>query len=240
MPLRPLVTAILLVAMVACSSAPQFDAKAVAMEWAAYMQRDYVVRPGDRLAVRVDLPTTTPVTQGETTDNTREIVVSPTGTIDLWRLPGPLQVAGKSVGEVRTLVLEAYLRQFNEVRIGIHLAQAAVQSVYVCGEVRNAGAIVYTPGMTLTQAVSAAGSFNYTVKESDIRVLRINPDGTQRAFRVNLDRVLRAEWPDFLLLPGDVVYCQTSTIADLGNLVDLYVRRLLPFSLGGPALGTIN
>ena len=44
----------------------------------------------------------------------------------------------------------------------------------------------------------------------------------------------------FLLLPGDVVYAQTSTIADLGNLVELYVRRLLPFSLGGPALGTIN
>lgn len=241
MHLRPWIAAILSLSMAACSSAPQFDAKAVALEWAAYMQRDYVVRPGDRLAVRVDLPTTTPVPQqGETSDNIREIVVSPTGTIDLWRLPGPLQVAGKSVGEVRTLVLEAYLRQFNEVRISIHLAQAAVQSIYVCGEVRTAGAIVYTPGMTLTQAVAAAGSFNYTVKETDIRVLRINPDGTQRAFRINLDRVLRAEWPDFLLLPGDVIYCQTSTIADLGNLVDLYVRRLLPFALGGPALGTIR
>src|SRR5687768_275676 len=38
----------------ACAGAPPFDAKAVATEWAAYMQRDYVLRPGDRLAIRVD------------------------------------------------------------------------------------------------------------------------------------------------------------------------------------------
>ena len=224
----------------ACTSAPMFDAKAVAMEWAAYMQRDYVVRPGDRLNVRVEGTGVTPTSAAEAADANRTVIVSPTGTIDLWRLPGPLQVSGKSVGEVRTLALEAYLRQFNEVRVSIHLAEAALQSVYVCGEVRNPGAFAYRPGMTVTQAVSSAGSFNYTIKRSDIRVLRINPDGTQRAFRVNLDRVLRAEWPDFLLLPGDVVYCQTSTIADLGNLVDLYIRRLLPFSIGGPALGTVR
>ena len=42
------------------------------------------------------------------------------------------------------------------------------------------------------------------------------------------------------LAPGDVVYAQTSTVADIGNLVELYIRRMLPFQLGGPALGTVN
>ena len=46
---------LLFVLLTACSSAPQFDAKAIALEWAAYMQRDYVIRPGDSLSVNVDL-----------------------------------------------------------------------------------------------------------------------------------------------------------------------------------------
>lgn len=206
------------------------------MEWAAYMQRDYIVRAGDRLSVRVDLPTS----GGEAADqpeNTQAVIVSPTGTIDLRRLPGPLQVAGKSVSETRTLILDAYTRQFNKVRIGVQLTEAAVQSVYVCGEVGTPGALAFHPGMTMTQAISEAGSFDITVKHNDVRIIRVNQDGTQRTFRVNMEAVLLEEQPDFLLLPGDVIYAQTSFIADVGNWVELYIRRLLPIQLGSPAIG---
>jgi polysaccharide export outer membrane protein len=228
MPTRSLVALFVFLLACACSSAPPFDAKAVATEWAAYMQRDYVLRAGDRLAVRVD-------------NLSSEVIVSPTGTIDLRRLPGPLQVAGRSVGAARTLVYEAYKNGvFNDPIVSVTLTEAATQSIYVCGEVFRAGPVPFTPGLTMTQAIAAAGSFNYTVKHSDIRILRINADGTQRTFRVNLDKVLLDQSPDFLLLPGDVIYAQTSGIADLGNLVDLYVRRLLPFAIGGPSIGTIN
>ena len=55
-----------------------------------------------------------------------------------------------------------------------------------------------------------------------------------------MDAVLLEEWPDFLLLPGDVVYAQPSSIAEAGNWVELWIRRLLPFRLGGPALGAVN
>ncbi|MBL8755493.1 MAG: polysaccharide biosynthesis/export family protein [Planctomycetes bacterium] len=238
MPIRPLVAALLGLFLCACSSAPPFDAKAVATEWAAYMQRDYVLRSGDRLAVRVDNLSSG---EGTSADAVQEVIVSPTGSVDLRRLPGPLQVSGKSVGAARTLIYEAYKNGvFNDPIVSVTLTEASVQSVYVCGEVFRAGPVPFTPGLTMTQAIAAAGSFNYTVKHSDIRILRINADGTQRTFRVNMDKVLLDQSPDFLLLPGDVIYAQTSTIADLGNLVDLYIRRLLPFSLGGPALGTVD
>lgn len=218
----------------ACSSAPPFDAKAVATEWVAYMQRDYVLRAGDRLSVRVDQL----VGQGEARDNIQEVIVSPTGTIDLRQLPGPLQVGGKSVGAMRTLVVEAYKSQYPDPRVSVALVQAATQSIYVCGEVYRPGPIPFQPGMTMTQAIASAGSFNHLVKHSDIRILRINQDGTQRTTRVNMEAVLLEEQPDFLLLPGDVVYAQTSGIADAGNWVDLWIRRLLPFTIGGPTLGT--
>jgi protein involved in polysaccharide export with SLBB domain len=237
--LRGLFATFLAFALASCASAPPFDAKAVAQEWAAYMQRDYIVRAGDRLSVRVDLATST-TESGAPADNVQAVIVSPTGTIDLRRLPGPLQVAGKSVSEVRSITLEAYKREFNEVRIGVQLTEAALQSIYVCGEVKAPGALPFSPGMTMTQAIAQAGSFDITIKHNDVRILRINQDGTQRTFRVNMEAVLLEEQPDFLLLPGDVIYAQTSVIAELGNCVEFHSRRRLPFQIGGPALGTIN
>jgi protein involved in polysaccharide export with SLBB domain len=205
------------------------------MEWAAYMQRDYSVRRGDRLSVVVRR-----IGAGAESDLLQEVTVTPTGTIDLQLLSAPIQVAGSSVAAVRNTLQEAYTAELTAVQVSVSLLEASAQTVYVCGEVRRPGAVPYVPGLTMTQAVAAAGSFEVTVKQEDIRVLRVAPDGTQRTFRVNMESVLLDEQPDFLLLPGDVVYAQTSAIADVGNWVELYIRRLLPFEIGGPAIGTIN
>jgi len=232
--MRTLVCTALLLVLAACA-APPFDAKAVALEMAAFMQRDYSLRPGDKLTVRVDLGT-----EPREQANDQEVVVSPTGSIDLRLLPAPVQVAGRSIGAVRALISDEYKKQFANPRVSVNLREAALQSVYVSGEVARGGAQPYQAGMTMTQAVAAAGGFAITVKESDVRVLRINTDGTQRTFRVNMAAVLRDEQPDFLLLPGDIVYCQTSTIADLGNVVELYIRRLLPFAITGVSVGKVG
>lgn len=229
-PLRPTIIALALV-LGGCA-APPFDARAVATEWVAYMQRDYVLRPLDRLSVRVDQ--LGGGAQGDVRDNVQEVIVSPTGTIDLRRLPGPLQVGGRSMSAARTLIIEAYKQEFAEPRVSVSLTEAAVQSVYVCGEVRAAGAIPFQPGMTMTQAIAAGGGFVHTVNHDHIHIIRVSPDGTQRNFRVNMEAVFEGEEPDFLLLPGDVVYCETSGIADAGNWVDLWIRRLLPFQVGDP------
>jgi hypothetical protein len=91
----------------------------------------------------------------------------------------------------------------------------------------------------MVQAMSVSGGFAITICWTDVRILRFGPDGTNRTFRVNLTAVLLEEAPDFLLLPGDVIYAQTSPIADAGNWVELWIRRLLPFGLGGPSVTTI-
>ena len=205
------------------------------MLFRSYMQRDYCLRPGDKLAVRIE---ETANAQGQATD--QELVVSPAGTLTIRYLPEPLVVGGRSIQAVRSEVLELCRKQFASPRVNLSLREAAAQSVYVCGEVGRGGPVAYQAGLTMTQAVASAGGFLITVKESDVRVLRIAPDGQQRTFRVNMESVLREEQPDFLLLPGDLVYCQTSTIADIGNLMELYVRRLLPFSLSGPSIGQVG
>ena len=222
----------------ACSSAPPFDARAMAMEWAAFMQRDYVLRPGDHLEVRVAEIQETRGT--EKTEALQEVVVSPTGWIELRELTGPVQVGGKSVTAARRDITEAYKSKFPNPRVYVALTEAGAQSIYVCGEVRRPGPIAFQAGMTMTQAIASAGSFDITIKHSDVRILRIAPDGTQRTFRVNMEAVFHEEAPDFLLLPGDVVYCQTSGIADAGNWVELWIRRLLPFAISGPTVGSFQ
>jgi protein involved in polysaccharide export with SLBB domain len=229
----------LVLGLAGCSSAPPFDAKAMAMEWAAFMQRDYVLRAGDHLEVQVD-QLQVEGRGGESSNIAQEVVVSPTGWIDLRGLTVSLQVGGKSVGAARNLIVEAYRGKFANPRVFVNLAEAGAQSIYVCGEVGRSGPVPYVPGMTMTQAIASAGSFEITIKYADVRILRIAPDGSQRTIRVNMEAVLHEEAPDFLLLPGDVVYCQTSGIADAGNWVELWIRRLLPFALGGPSIGSVN
>jgi protein involved in polysaccharide export with SLBB domain len=228
-----------LVFAAACSSAPPFDARAVATEWHAFMQRDYVLRAGDHLEVRVNELQGTG-TGREQAEVVQEIIISPTGWIELRELSGSVQVGGKTVAAARKEITEAYRNKFTNPRVFVSLTEAGAQSVYVCGEVRRPGPVPFQAGMTMTQAIASAGSFEITVKYTDVRVLRMAPDGTQRAWRVNMEAVLHEESPDFLLLPSDIVYLQTSGIADAGNWVELWVRRLLPFAISGPTVGSFQ
>ena len=132
---------VLFTALGACAGAPPFDAKAVAREWAAYMQRDYNLRPGDKLGVQV-------VRVGEDTPENsvvQQVIVSPNGTVDLLRLAQPIHVSGRSVAGIRSLILDAYEQVFANPRVSVTLVEASAQSVYVCGEVYRAGPIPYQP-----------------------------------------------------------------------------------------------
>jgi polysaccharide export outer membrane protein len=216
----------MLLVLSACSSAPPFDAKAVVQEWASFMDRDYVLRPGDRLALSFF----------RFAEMDHEVAVSPNGTVALRRLPEQLRASGMSIAAFRRKVQAEYNKVLEDQEVSVSLVQAAVQTVYVAGEVSNPGPVAYVPGMTLTQAVAAAGGFLITVHWSDIRVLRNRGRASDKTYRVNTDAILFEGSPDFLVLPGDVVWAQTSAVADVGNWVELYIRRLLPFPIAGVAL----
>jgi len=218
---------VLLTVLGACA-APAFNAQAVAMEWAAYMQRDYVVQPGDTLSVRVypqseDLPA-------------QEVRVPPTGKTLFPRLPEPVQTSGRTVPMLAKDLEREYRKVFaGEIQVQVSLAALGAPTIYIAGEVNRAGANPYVPGMTLAQAVAAAGGLRISAKASDVRVLRNVPGNPPRTIRVDLDSTLYAGGPSFFVLPGDVIFCQTSWIADVGNWIDLYIRRMIPVPL--PPIG---
>ncbi len=211
-----------------CASAPPFDAKAIVQEWVSYMDRDYVIRPGDKLNVSVY--------QAE--DLQQEVVVSPTGTVNLLRIAKPLNAKGKSIGGFRREVQAAYAEVLQNAEVTVSLAEASENTLYITGEVKRPGPIPYAPGMTLAQGVAAVGGLDIRAKWSDVRILRYYGKSATRTHRVNMSSILLDGGPDFMLLPGDVVYCQTSTIADLDDIVELYIRRLLPIQITGASVPT--
>jgi polysaccharide export outer membrane protein len=211
----------------AACSAPPFDTDRMVSEWAEYMQRDYVLRPGDTVTVTVY--------QNE--DLTQEVVVSPLGTVNLRRLAEPFRASDLTIGGFRAKVQQAYAAVVNDAEVSVTLTQVSASSVYVAGEVRRAGPIAWVQGMTAGQAIAAAGGFLITAKDSDVRILRSSGSPAANTYRVDMESVLYDGGPDFLLLPGDIVFCQTSGIADVGNWVDLYIRRLLPINPGNVVTG---
>lgn len=219
---------LMLLPMLGACAAPPFDAKAVAMEWAAYMRRDYAVQPGDTLAISV-YPAD-PAMPAQT------VLVPPTGKALLARLPEPVQVAGRTMPTLARQLEREYMKLFaGEIQVQVSLAALGAPTIYVAGEVGGDGAQPYAPGMTLAQAVSAAGGLQITAKWSDVRILRNVPGQPPRTIRVDLDSILHDEAPPFFVLPGDVIYCQTSGVADVGNWIDLYIRRMIPLPVNSIA-----
>ena len=206
-----------------CVGAPPFDPVAMAQEWAAYMQRDYILSPGDTIVVNA-------YPEVQFVELTQEVRISPNGTVNLIRLPRDLRAAGLSVSGFTQQVQQAYAEIYPTTEISVSLIEAAVQSIFVVGEIGRSGPIPYEPGMTLSRALAAAGGFRITAKESDVRIIRNSGFGVPKTIRVNAENILYDEGTDFLVLPGDVIFCQTSGIADAGIWVQLWIRNLLPFN----------
>ena len=192
------------------------------------MDQDYILRGGDKITVSIF----------NNEELSQELIVAPNGMVALKRLPNPLRASGKTIGAFRREVQAAYAKFLNNPEVTVSLTEAALRSVYVAGEVKQPGPVPYVQGMILSQVIAAAGGLDITAKWSDVRVLRNNGRGRDHTYRVNADTILHDGTPDFLVLPGDVVYAQTSGIADVGNWVELYIRRILPVPITGLAVPT--
>lgn len=205
-------------------SAPPFPVQDMVKEWAAYLERDHALIPGDVLSVTV----------WQNPELTQEVTVAPEGAVNLLRIDEPVRAVGLSTAQFRHKVEELYLRKFPNAQVSVSLKTPSVQTVFVLGEVRDAGVFPWTASMSLSKAIASAGGFEITAKTSDVLVVRSEPNsGAPRSLRVNLNDILNGDSSDFPLLPGDVVYAQTSGVADAGNFVELYIRRLLPFAITG-------
>ncbi len=204
-----------------CAS-PRTDPKVLLGQWADFMRNRYTVQPGDRLRVTLE---------GQP-DLTQEVVVDPKGSAAFLKV-GSLNCSGMTLESLRKELTDRYGKIFSQPSVDVTLMEPSEQVVYVGGEVRRGGeAIPYRPGMTLMRAVLAAGGFMITAKTSEVFLLRQGRDGKPFFYRIDLNKIAYEGGPDIPLLPNDAVFVQTSGVADVGNWVELYIRRLLPIQPG--------
>lgn len=78
-----------------------------------------------------------------------------------------------------------------------------MKKVYVLGEVRRPGAVPFSEGLTLLQAISLAGGTTEMASDS-IHVTR-RVDGTEKRFKLKYKKILRDTNLDLHLEPNDVI-----------------------------------
>lgn len=112
---------------------------------------------------------------------------------------GRLKAAGLTPSELAKSIQETYLAKkiYRAIDVSVSLGE---RYVYVDGEVIRRGRVLWTPDMTITKALAAAGGFSLYAKETAVVLSR---EG--RSYTINVKLAQKQPPEDMPMLPGDRV-----------------------------------
>ena len=164
------------------------------------------------------------------------MTVSNSGYLDLPFI-GPV-AANRPLAEVQRDIKQAYERMFgSRLVVTANLIEHIRPVVYVAGQVIRPAEVPLVAPLNPVSAVAAAGGFLPTAAEDNVHVIRFRPDGAYDHWKFDLERSMdKGDYSAvaFRLQPHDVVVVPKSGIAKANDIVEQYVRGLMPipFSLG--------
>lgn len=108
----------------------------------------------------------------------------------------------------------------------IYIAPGDVKEVYVVGEVRLPGAVVYTPNLTIISAITQRGGYTARAFKARVLVVRgsLNKSG---ATIVNTHAILDGTAPNFLLQPKDIIYVNSRPFIKVEEAADLAMTAFI-------------
>ncbi len=155
-----------------------------------------------------------------------KLPVRPDGNVALQDV-GEVHAAGMSADQLAEVVRKLSGDRLRDPVVTVIVAELADAKIYVGGEVRQPGFVVYHKGMTPLQAILDRGGFTDTARLDS--VVRISAqESNYKATRIDLSHVLDGNTKVAALAANDVIYVPRTFIGDMNTVVDLYVRRLLP------------
>jgi len=180
--------------------------------------RPYLIRVGDSLDVRFYK---TPEL------NVEKVPVRIDGKISL-DLVGDVQAAGLGTDELSANLVRAYSRELQEPQIAVIVRSFGGQ-VYVGGEVTKPTAVNFSEGLTALGAIETAGGFNVEASMENVVLVRRAGDHYE-GYRLFLKKALSGDdyTQDVALQPNDVVYVPKSRIANLNQIVNQYITKMIP------------
>lgn len=157
--------------------------------------RPYYVGPFDKLAIDVF---------GIEALSQKEVQVDAGGRMS-FPLVGTLEVAGKTPGEVATLIEQELRGKFiRNPQVTVNLKETVSQVITIEGEVREPGLYPVVGRMTLLRAVATAKGTTEFTKLDDIVVFRTS-GGKKFAALYNLKQIRNGVYPDPEVYANDVV-----------------------------------
>jgi polysaccharide export outer membrane protein len=172
---------------------------------------NYRLGPGDEISVRI---------KGQPAYSMEKAKVSPTGTI-YHELVGEVSVVGLTMSQVTELLTNDLSEYLKNPQVSVQLVEAASAKVSVFGEVHHPGIVVMSRPMRLLDAISEAGGFSDTGKQSSVEVLRQYPNGNRVPMRIDVKKYLQGKGNPESNIPlqaGDLVVVHGNTRKTLGNI----------------------
>ncbi|MGH9470468.1 MAG: polysaccharide biosynthesis/export family protein [Terriglobia bacterium] len=156
----------------------------------------YIIAPGDVLDISV---------WKEPDLSFRGLPVRPDGKISL-PLINDVQAAGLTAMQLANSVTQRLKKYVEDPLVTVVVTEVNSQRYYVLGEVAHAGVFPLLPGITVLQALSAAGGFTEFANPKKIYILR-NENGGQQKFPFNYKDVVAGKNlnENIQLRPGDTI-----------------------------------
>jgi len=173
------------------------------------------IHPGDVLEVRRDY-------QSEA----ERFRVREDGRIN-YPLVGPVVAAGKAPETLGAELTERLRPYYQTPGVTVNVLESPGNRVFVGGIVGEPGPLSLEGGLTLRQALVAAGGIPTGGDRRGVVLLRKNEQGRYDVFLFDFD----ARGRPIPLRRDDIVLVPKTRLAKAVEGVDLYIRRLLPFSL---------
>lgn len=164
-------------AMVAFSAGP-LGGGAVAFAQAPGAQAPTAVVPGarnDAAGYRVGAEDVLEISVWREDTLRKEALVRPDGGIS-YPLIGEVQVAGKTVGEIRDEIAKRLDKFIPEAAVTVTVVRFGSQRIYVMGKVNRPGEFAVGRYVDVLQALSMAGGLTPFADANNIRIMRRNGD----------------------------------------------------------------
>jgi len=185
---------------------------------AAAQDDRYVIQRGDSLSVTSYL----------NSEFNQDVIVRPDGQIAMT-LVGNVAAAGRTPQQLADDLDKDYSHELRNPDISVLVKNMPSREVYVEGQVSKPGSFPLDPGMTVLQAVAAAGGLTDQAGKKAV-LIRRDACGVAQGMPINLDKAIKTpgEGEDTVLATRDIVVVPRSGIANFDLWVNQYIRQVLP------------
>lgn len=142
---------------------------------------------------------------------------------------GVIRAQGRTAEDLGAEIERISSETLREPEVTVMVAELGAHRVYVAGEVRNPGFVLFREGMTPIQAIFERGGFTDVARTDS--VLKVSyPTGVEpQATRLDFKKTLKEGATELhTLAANDVLYVPRTFIGDANAFVRLYIRNLVP------------